>query len=120
MIKCKPTGSLPEVSEGEADRTVCRSGTGGCCENELTIKVRNCGSYYVYYLIRPSGCPISYCFGIVYLHIICLVLSTLLQFSQFIRPEHHWRDLICRNAHLVHQNWYRISFALQLLFFNKS
>jgi hypothetical protein len=30
---------------------------------------------------------------------------------QFFRPEHHWRDFIGRNAHLVHQNWYRISFT---------
>jgi hypothetical protein len=29
---------------------------------------------------------------------------------QIFRPEYHWRDLISRNAHLVHQNWYRISF----------
>jgi hypothetical protein len=25
-------------------------------------------------------------------------------------PEHHWRDFISRNGHLMHQNWYRISF----------
>jgi hypothetical protein len=31
---------------------------------------------------------------------------------QLFRPEHHWRDFL--NAHLVHQNWYRISFILQL------
>jgi hypothetical protein len=31
-------------------------------------------------------------------------------FSTFWR-ECHWRDLISRNAHLVHQNWYRISFT---------
>jgi hypothetical protein len=30
---------------------------------------------------------------------------------QPLRPEHHWRDLICQNTHLVHQNWYLISFA---------
>jgi hypothetical protein len=30
---------------------------------------------------------------------------------QLFRPEHHWRDLSSRNAHLVHQNWYRISFT---------
>jgi hypothetical protein len=23
-------------------------------------------------------------------------------------PEHHWRDLI--SAHLVHQNWYLVSY----------
>jgi hypothetical protein len=47
-----------------------------------------------------------------------LVFSALLQFLQFFgiptfRPEYHWRDLISRNAHLVHQNWYRISFIFK-------
>jgi hypothetical protein len=44
--------------------------------------------------------------------------SALLQFSHFFfsdfhlfRPEYHWRELISRNAHLVHQNWHRISFT---------
>jgi hypothetical protein len=31
---------------------------------------------------------------------------------QLFRPEYHWKDLISRNAHLVHQNWYRISCTL--------
>jgi hypothetical protein len=30
---------------------------------------------------------------------------------QLFRPEYHWRDLSSRNAHLVHQNWYRTSFT---------
>jgi hypothetical protein len=30
---------------------------------------------------------------------------------QLFRPEYHWRDLSSPNAHLVHQNWYRISFT---------
>jgi hypothetical protein len=33
---------------------------------------------------------------------------------QLFRPDHHWRDLISRNAHLVHQNWYCIGFTLLL------
>jgi hypothetical protein len=33
----------------------------------------------------------------------------------FFRPEHHWSDLRNRNAHLVHQNWYPISFTFQTL-----
>jgi hypothetical protein len=49
--------------------------------------------------------------------------SALIQFSQFFfshfqlfRPEYHWRDLSSRNAHLVHQNWYRINFTFVCLF----
>jgi hypothetical protein len=41
---------------------------------------------------------------------LCLVfIRRLFQFSHFFpdfqpfRPEHHWRDLSSRNAHLVHQ-----------------
>ncbi|XP_062594049.1 oncoprotein-induced transcript 3 protein-like [Saccostrea cucullata] len=56
-------GTLPLVSDGEVDRMVCQSGILGCCEASLTIKVRNCGTFYVYYLRKPSGCPVAYCFG---------------------------------------------------------
>jgi hypothetical protein len=41
-----------------------------------------------------------------------------LKFSQFLfpdvqlfRPQCHWRNLISRNMHLVHQNWHCISFT---------
>jgi hypothetical protein len=30
---------------------------------------------------------------------------------QVFQPEYHWRDLISRNVHVVHQNWYPISFT---------
>jgi hypothetical protein len=46
-----------------------------------------------------------------------LVFSALIQFSifspdfQHFQPEYHWWDLSSRNAHLVHQNWYGISFT---------
>ena len=33
------------------------SWTAGCCEFSTNIKVRNCGSYYVYYL---NGIPTCY------------------------------------------------------------
>ena len=37
------------------------------------------------------------------------VLLSCFGFPTF-RFEHHWRDIVCRNAHLVHKNWYRIWF----------
>jgi hypothetical protein len=50
---------------------------------------------------------------------VCLALSQFSHFFlsdfQFFRPEYHWRDLISPNAHLVHQNWYRVSFTLQTM-----
>ena len=47
-----------------------------------------------------------------------LFFSALFQFPQFFgfltfSAECHWRDLISRNAHLVHLNWYRISFIFE-------
>jgi hypothetical protein len=27
------------------------------------------------------------------------------------RPEHYWRDIVYRNAHLVYQSWYRMDFT---------
>ncbi|XP_062594050.1 uncharacterized protein LOC134255536 [Saccostrea cucullata] len=66
MDECKTSillGTLPLVSDGEVDRVVCQSGISGCCETSLTIKLRNCGTFYVYFLRKPSGCPVSYCFG---------------------------------------------------------
>jgi hypothetical protein len=53
-----------------------------------------------------------------------LFFSALLVFTicfsdfQLCRPKYHGRDFISRNAHLVHQNWYRISFTLIKLGFS--
>jgi hypothetical protein len=40
---------------------------------------------------------------------------TLFSDFQLFWHEYHWRDLVSRNAHLVHQNWYRISFHFHSL-----
>jgi hypothetical protein len=44
----------------------------------------------------------------------CLGSFTVFAFAfpdfQIFRHEYYWRDLIGRNAHLVHGNWYHISF----------
>jgi hypothetical protein len=50
-----------------------------------------------------------------------LVYSAPVQFSHFsqdiqlFRPEYNLRDLNSRNAQLVHQKWYCISFTFELL-----
>jgi hypothetical protein len=36
---------------------------------------------------------------------------------QLFWPEYRWSVLSSRNAHLVHQNWYRISFTLIILLY---
>ncbi|CAH3171167.1 unnamed protein product, partial [Porites lobata] len=51
-------GGHPTVADGQVSRTVCFHWTSGCCDWSTNIKVRNCGSYYVYYL---SGTPNSFC-----------------------------------------------------------
>ncbi|VDI06511.1 Hypothetical predicted protein [Mytilus galloprovincialis] len=61
-------GTIPAVSEGEVVRSVCKlSISGSCCDssyNSLTIKIKNCGDFRVYYL-DTSGVPASsaFCFG---------------------------------------------------------
>lgn len=53
-------GTHPSVAEGAVDRTVCfryRS----CCKFSVIIRVRNCGSYYVYHLINTPACTLGYC-----------------------------------------------------------
>jgi hypothetical protein len=54
----------------------------------------------IWLLIMPP------CFGF-------LTFYSLAFWIFMFRPEHHGRDNICRNAHLVHQNWYRRSFTFE-------
>ena len=56
-------GGHPTVADGQVGRQVCFHYSGNCCLWSTNIKVRNCGSYYVYYLSgTPNGfCPLRYC-----------------------------------------------------------
>ncbi|CAH3175999.1 unnamed protein product [Porites lobata] len=55
-------GGHPTVADGQVSRQVCFHWNGNCCLWSTNIKVRNCGSYYVYYLSgTPSGCHLRYC-----------------------------------------------------------
>ena len=57
-------GSHPTVADGQVNRTVCFHCSGNCCLWSTNIKVRNCGSYYVYYLhSTPNNghCHLRYC-----------------------------------------------------------
>ena len=51
-------GGHPTVADGQVSRTVCFHWRSKCCYWSANISVRNCGSYYVYYL---SGTPNGYC-----------------------------------------------------------
>ena len=55
-------GEHPTVADGKVTRQVCFHWDSGCCQWSDNIQVRNCSSFYVYYLRRPSGgCYLRYC-----------------------------------------------------------
>jgi hypothetical protein len=67
--------------------------------------------------LSPSCIALSFDgFGSISWHSIWIfwLLYSFHNFSHFqlFWPEYHWRDLSSRNAHLVHQNRYRISFYI--------
>jgi hypothetical protein len=65
--------------------------------------------------LSPSCIALSFGgFGSISGHF-AYVLTVFTIISDFIlfRSDHHWRDFISRNAHLVHQNGYRVSFTLK-------
>lgn len=56
-------GSHPYEYEGVVNRTVCFNWKNDCCHWKSEVKVRNCGSFYLYYLKRDpwGGCSYRYC-----------------------------------------------------------
>ena len=54
-------GGHPTVADGQVSRRVCFHIIRNCCYWSRKIKVRNCGSYYVYYLSGTPGCSLRYC-----------------------------------------------------------
>ncbi|KAK7484265.1 hypothetical protein BaRGS_00024514, partial [Batillaria attramentaria] len=63
-------GTHPDVGDGVVDRMVCAN-LGGygphpervCCDAQLDVGVKNCGSFYVYFLRATPSCPVAYCAG---------------------------------------------------------
>ena len=54
-------GSHPSVLEGVVARRVCYHWSRSCCKWKNNIKIRNCGDYYVYELVKPPACYLRYC-----------------------------------------------------------
>ena len=54
-------GEHPTVADGQVNRTVCFHWESDCCHWSTNIEVRNCGSYYVYYLTGTPACNLRYC-----------------------------------------------------------
>lgn len=56
------TNGHPRVADGRVMKPVCFSYSGQCCYSGIKhINVTNCGSYYVYQLVRPANCYYRYC-----------------------------------------------------------
>ena len=54
-------GAHPTIQDGVVNRRVCFSWSGKCCILHMSIKVKNCGLFYVYRLTKAPGCYYRYC-----------------------------------------------------------
>ena len=64
MARLYLTDSHPSFSDGEVTRTICASKGGNPCARNTNIQVINCGSFYLYKLVKLRGCgsePWRYC-----------------------------------------------------------
>ncbi len=55
------SGGHPTVAQGVVQRRVCFHGSYSCCRLSTSIRVRNCGAFYVYELTPTPGCYMRYC-----------------------------------------------------------
>ncbi|XP_078383779.1 uncharacterized protein LOC144666252 [Oculina patagonica] len=55
------SGAHPTLQEGVVTRTVCFHWSTNCCNWQASIKVRNCGLFYVYELVKTPNCQLRYC-----------------------------------------------------------
>ena len=53
-------GAHPKVEDGEVKKMVCFDPEPRC-RYSTYILVKNCGSYFIYKLQKPSSCPSRYC-----------------------------------------------------------
>ena len=53
-------GAHPTVEDGEVKRKVCFSGRRTGCTDKRNILVKNCGSFYIYYLHETPKCSWRY------------------------------------------------------------
>ena len=54
-------GAHPTVEDGEVGRKVCFSDRSNGCQYSNNILLKNCGSYFIYELLKPPGCDSRYC-----------------------------------------------------------
>ncbi|CAC5381262.1 unnamed protein product [Mytilus coruscus] len=73
MLSCGTSGGIwlngnhPKEVNSTVTVAACRRGfptdVDECCAERIPIQVRNCGSFYAYYLKYTTGCHHGYCFG---------------------------------------------------------
>ena len=51
----------PRKEDGVVVRKVCFNWSGNRCRWNANIRVRNCGAFYVYYLVTTPVCSLRYC-----------------------------------------------------------
>ncbi|XP_067043371.1 uncharacterized protein [Acropora muricata] len=51
----------PRKEDGVVVRKVCFNWSGNRCRWSVNIRVRNCGAFYVYYLVTTRVCSLRYC-----------------------------------------------------------
>nr|XP_058972479.1 uromodulin-like [Pocillopora verrucosa] len=54
-------GGHPTLADGEVFSKVCFTRGGDCCMKSRDIKVKDCGSYFIYKLRKVPGCALRYC-----------------------------------------------------------
>ena len=64
-------GTHPTPQEGIVNRTVCFNWNSKCCNWQTSIRVRNCGLFFVYYLTKPITCHLRYCVTNWTFHLLC-------------------------------------------------
>ncbi|XP_053403797.1 oncoprotein-induced transcript 3 protein-like [Mercenaria mercenaria] len=55
-------GGFPRVQDGEVNQTACIKMDGDCCKMNVTMTIKNCTSFFVFYLPSLPACPMAYCF----------------------------------------------------------
>ena len=54
-------GGHPTLAKGEVFSQVCFTKAADCCKKSIKIKVKDCGSYFIYQLQKPPTCDLRYC-----------------------------------------------------------
>ncbi|CAH3166057.1 unnamed protein product, partial [Pocillopora meandrina] len=54
-------GGHHTLANGEVSFNVCFTGGQNCCKKSINIRVKECGSYFIYNLQKVPGCFLRYC-----------------------------------------------------------